>query len=67
MKIKEIQTGRVMDVSDSYGARLIEQGKAVIAPAVANTEAKIAKKPVQKIEKPKPLAQEKDKSDAAAR
>lgn len=31
MKVKYIKTGAVAEVNDSYGARLIEQGKAVTA------------------------------------
>lgn len=36
MKIKMIKSGATLDVNASYGARLIEQGAAVIAPAVAS-------------------------------
>jgi hypothetical protein len=32
VKVKLIQTGEVTVVNDSYGKRLIEQGKAVPAP-----------------------------------
>ena len=38
MKVKLIKTGEVVEVNDSYGERLIEQGKAVLveeAPAAA--------------------------------
>lgn len=31
MKIKDIKTGEVLTVNDSYGVRMIEQGKAVAA------------------------------------
>lgn len=30
MKVKIIKTGKTEDVSESYGSRLIEQGKAVL-------------------------------------
>lgn len=30
MKVKIIKTGKTEEVNDSYGARLVEQGKAVI-------------------------------------
>lgn len=29
MKVTELKTGKLLDVNDSYGARLVEQGKAV--------------------------------------
>lgn len=31
MRVKEIPTGKILEVNDSYGTRLIEQGKAVPA------------------------------------
>ena len=31
MKVKFVKTGKAVTVDDSYGARLIEQGKAVLA------------------------------------
>lgn len=31
MRVKEILTGKILDVNASYGARLIEQGRAVLA------------------------------------
>lgn len=33
MKVREIRTGNVLEVNGSYGARLIEQGKAVLIPS----------------------------------
>lgn len=33
MKVKLLKTGEVAEYNDSYGARLIEQGQAVIAKA----------------------------------
>jgi hypothetical protein len=33
MKVIMIATGEIAEVNESYGARLIEQGKAVMAPA----------------------------------
>lgn len=30
MKVKLLNTGEIIEVNESYGARLIEQGKAVI-------------------------------------
>lgn len=44
MKIKDVRTGRVSEVGDSYAMRLIEQGKAVLEEA---KEKKPAKKPVK--------------------
>ena len=41
MNVKIIKTGETMSVKGSYGMRLIEQGKAVLAP-------KPAKKPDRK-------------------
>ncbi|MBQ6274472.1 MAG: hypothetical protein IJK63_09640 [Oscillospiraceae bacterium] len=35
MKVTELKTGKLLDVNDSYGARLVEQGKAVPTPPVA--------------------------------
>ncbi len=32
MKVIMIATGGIVEVNESYGARLMEQGKAVIAP-----------------------------------
>lgn len=48
MKIKDIKTGDVRTVNDSYGARLIEQGRAV----VAEPEKKSAKKEKEAAAKP---------------
>ena len=33
MKVMILKTCKVRTVSDSYGARLIEQGKAIVTPA----------------------------------
>lgn len=33
MKVVILKTGKAQTVSNSYGARLIEQGKAIAAPA----------------------------------
>lgn len=35
MNVKIISTGEIESVNESYGCRLIEQGKAVLAPARA--------------------------------
>ncbi len=35
MKIKYVQSGQIETVNDSYGARLIQQGKAVYAGEAA--------------------------------
>jgi len=40
MKVTELKTGKLLDVNDSYGARLVEQGKAVPTPPVAEEKAK---------------------------
>lgn len=29
MRVKEIPSGKILEVNDSYGSRMIEQGKAV--------------------------------------
>lgn len=34
MKVLELKSKKLIDVNNSYGARLIEQGKAILAPAV---------------------------------
>lgn len=41
MKVLELKTNKTLDVNDCYGARLIEQGKAVIA--AKKGEANVAK------------------------
>ena len=46
MKVKMIADGAVAEVNDSYGARLIEQGKAVIPPKAKEKPTK-AEKPVK--------------------
>lgn len=38
MKVLEIKSRRIVDVNDSYGARLIEQGRAVLAPSPTKKE-----------------------------
>lgn len=40
MKVKILETGAVEDYNDSYACRLIEQGKAVPAPAPEKAEKK---------------------------
>ena len=40
MNVKMIKTGKVESVNAIYGLRLIEQGKAVLAPAAAKKTAK---------------------------
>ena len=32
MKVMELKSGKIIEVNDSYGSRLIEQGKAKLAP-----------------------------------
>ena len=32
MKVLDLRNGTLMEYNDSYGARLLEQGKAVLAP-----------------------------------
>ena len=46
MKIVEIKTGKTVECNDSFGSRLIEQGKAVLAkePAEAPKESEKPKK-----------------------
>ena len=46
MKVKILKTGGIIDVNDTYGARLIEQGEAVLAkfqPAPKKAEETAAK------------------------
>lgn len=40
MKVKIIKTGKVEEYGDSYAVRLIEQGKAVPAPAEKDEKGK---------------------------
>lgn len=44
MKVKILKTGEILAVNDSYGARLIEQGKAIIDNTPAPKPVKAAKK-----------------------
>ena len=44
MKVLILKDGETVDVNDSYGARLIEQGKAVVIPAKAEKKAEKAEK-----------------------
>lgn len=43
MNVKIIKTGETAKVNDSYGMRLIEQGKAVLAPETKKPARKAAK------------------------
>lgn len=45
MKVLELKTKKLIEVNESYGARLIEQGTAILAPATA------VKAPTPKAEK----------------
>ena len=40
MKVKLLKCGEVKEFNDSYAARLIEQGKAILPPKENNTQAK---------------------------
>lgn len=44
MKVMILKTGKTQTVSASYGARLIEQGKAILAPAAPKRK-KVEAKP----------------------
>jgi hypothetical protein len=33
MKVKILKTGEIKEVNDSFGARLVEQGQAIVVPA----------------------------------
>lgn len=44
MKVKDIRTGSIRDVNDSYGARLIEQGRATLHKESAPAKGKAARK-----------------------
>lgn len=50
MKVYELKTKRAIEVNDSYGSRLIEQGRAVLAPAdkAAHTAPQAAPQKVKK-------------------
>ena len=49
MTVKILATGKTEDVNDSYGARLVEQGRAVLEPAKKKPAAETAKeKPAKK-------------------
>lgn len=37
MRVKEVLTGKILEVNASYGARLIEHGKAVLPPKEPET------------------------------
>lgn len=37
MRVKDVFTGKILEVNDSYGARLIEQGRAVLPPKEPET------------------------------
>ena len=58
MKVILIATGETVEVNDSYGSRLFEQGKALLAPA----------KPAKKKEpEEEPKAEPKEKPKTAAK
>lgn len=60
MRIREKKTGAVAEVNESFGMRMIEQGKAVLIPEKAES---IAVKPKRRAkEEPQP---EEDASDDA--
>lgn len=44
MNVKMLDSGEICTVNASYGMRLIEQGKAVLAPENADAPKKAAKK-----------------------
>lgn len=44
MNVKMVKTGKTVEVNDCYGTRLIEQGKAVLAPKKKAAEEKQAEK-----------------------
>lgn len=46
MKVKSLKNGEILEVSDSYGARLIEQGAAVLPDKKPPAGAR--KKPAEK-------------------
>lgn len=43
MKVKILETGKSTEVNDSFGTRLIEQGKAVLIPKEASQRKKSKK------------------------
>ncbi len=43
MRVQDVKTKAIREVDASYGARLIEQGKAILAP-MAETQAKAKKR-----------------------
>ena len=44
MKVMELKSRKIIEVNDSYGARLIEQGKATLAPITPKPAEKPRKK-----------------------
>lgn len=43
MKVLELKTHKLIEVDDTYGARLIEQGKAILPPVRPSTAPKAEK------------------------
>lgn len=72
MKVKDIKTGKINEVNDAYGARLIEQGKAVAEKQDAEekpkedpkTEPKAEPKETDTAEDPKPKTKPKENAKA---
>ena len=62
MIVKLIQTGEVKEVEDSFGLRLIEQGRAVTAPAVVREEPFPMNEPENAAKEPAPAKQETKKT-----
>ncbi len=44
MKVLELKTKQIIEVNDSYGARLIEQNKAILPPVSPKMEKEPRKK-----------------------
>lgn len=56
MKVLILKTGKTAEVNDSYGARMIEQGRAVVIPSKAVMKPKKTEEPTEEappVEKPK--------------
>ena len=59
MKVTLLATGKTADFDASYGMRLIEQGRAVIAPEKAKTLPASKPEPAEKTAENKPKSKKK--------
>ena len=47
MKVLILKTGKTAEVNDSYGARMIEQGRAVVIPSKARMKPENPEEPAE--------------------